>query len=128
MITKLNSNIGNLSSLSTSEKASAVAAINEVYGRTNNDVLMYKSSAATHTFNLPNNSRHLVIFTGDGISRYWFGFIYCGSAGAVSLAEISKGSNASVASSANNKVTFNAGETSVCYARSVNIRGGAMTV
>lgn len=127
-VTTLNSNIGNLSSLSTTVKTSAVAAINEVYGRTNNDVLMYKSSAATHTFNLPNNSRNLVIFTGDGISRYWFGFIYCGSAGAVSLSEIAKGSNASVSSSANNKVTFNAGETSVCYARSISIRGGVMTV
>lgn len=128
MITKLNSNIGNLSSLSTTVKTSAVAAINEVYGRTNNDALIYKSSAATHTFNVPNNSRHIAIFTGDGISRYWFGFIYCGSGGAVSLVEISKGSNASASSSANNKVTFNAGETSSCYARSISIRGGAMTV
>lgn len=127
-VTTLNSNIGNLSSLSTSVKTSAVAAINEVYGRTNNDALIYKSSAATHTFNVPNNSRHIAMFTGDGISRYWFGFIYCGSGGAVSLVEISKGSNASASSSANNKVTFNAGETSSCYARSISIRGGAMTV
>ena len=124
----LNSKLGTLSSLSTTNKTSAVAAINEVYDRTNNDVLLYNASALSHTFTVPNSSRHLALFTGDGISRYWFGFIYSGTGGAISLAEISKGSNISVVSSANNKVTVTFDSANSCFARSFNVRGNAITV
>lgn len=92
--------------------------------------LLSSAASAAHTFNAPSSSRHFVVFTGTGAEYFWVGYIYVTSTGTVSkIAQIIKGNNvSSVASSANNTLTFTLTASVAAKLYDVPIEGAKMTV
>lgn len=119
--------IGTLSSLDTSSKTSLVSAINEVNGKILKDNIVYQSSATTHKFTVPTGSRNLVIFSGDGTTYAWIGYVYGSSNGSVTTATIYQGSRVTNITTATNEIKFTFSAASSCYLRSINLRNGTLS-
>ena len=65
-----------------------------------------KAASTSHTFNVPNSSRHFFIATAASTPRDWVGVISASSNGTVTYIEIAKGSDVTQIQTATNSITI----------------------
>jgi len=127
--------IGDLSSLTTTAKTSAVAAINELdsdIGTLNSNISavtgdkkIHQTTAASHQFTVPDNSFNLFLFASSGGSRTYIASVYKAT-GDITLNEIIKGNNVT-ASTSGSTLTITLDAAYSCDVRTVNVYGNSIT-
>ena len=86
------------------------------------DVIITRTSAASHIFTVPDNSCNLFVFEGNGGSRMYSALVYR-AAGNVTLDEITKGSGISDVTTSGNTFTITPASANTCIVRVFNIAG-----
>lgn len=110
-------------SMASLQAVSSLGVLNEELAHpAMNDVIINRTSSASHTFTVPDNSCNLFIFEGNGGSRLYMALVYR-AVGGVTLEEIIKASGISDVTTSSNTFTITPASTSACIVRVFNIAG-----
>lgn len=85
------------------------------------------ASAASHTFNIPSNTRHFFIASAASTDRDWAGFISASSNGTVTFIEMAKGSDVTQVQAGTNSITIGLGHNAGLQCLDFYIVGSKMT-
>ena len=89
--------------------------------------IVEKTSATSHTFNVPSNSRHFFIASAASTDRDWVGFISASSNGIVTYIEMAKGPDVTQIQAGTNSITIGLGHTAGLQCIDFYIVGSKMT-